>query len=172
MGSKKRAIKQVKKLIADFCQRQYTLLDKGKTPEIDADAFEVMETIGQNITYKRIPKATKYDPECLKGAIETTIQDLYTIQKFPDMMDDEPENGNLLAQVVKWAYESEMEAVKNDNPFLDWAVNSIENERFEIEAWMIEDWLENHSNEHCKNEEQYKRYHQLNEALTQKESEE
>ena len=81
-------------------------------------------------------------------------------------MDDEPENGNLLAQVVKWAYESEREAVKNDNPFLDWPIETLENERFDLEEWIVKDWLAHHSHEHSNNEAQYKRYHQLNEALT------
>ena len=44
-----------------------------------------------------------------------------------------------------------------ENPYLEWTEDSIADEIFEVEQWMLEDWLDSHTTDNDK----YIKYKQL-----------
>ena len=57
-----------------------------------------------------------------------------------------------------------MKEVKQ-NPYLGWTEDSIGDERFELEQWIIQDWLKSREQDCVDEESQYYKYCQLNDAL-------
>ena len=51
------------------------------------------------------------------------------------------------------------------NPYLEWDEDSIGDERFELEQWIIQDWLKNREQDCVDEDSQYYKYCQLNDAL-------
>ena len=50
----------------------------------------------------------------------------------------------------------------DENPYLEWSEDSISEELFELKQWIVEDWLDRTS---TTNDDNYKKYHLLNNAL-------
>ena len=51
------------------------------------------------------------------------------------------------------------------NPYLEWTEDSIMEEIFNLEQWIIEDWLSNREQDTTDEDSQYYKYCQLNDAL-------
>ena len=51
------------------------------------------------------------------------------------------------------------------NPYLGWDEDSIGDERFELEQWIIQDWLSSREQDSVDEDSQYYKYCQLNDAI-------
>ena len=51
------------------------------------------------------------------------------------------------------------------NPYLEWDEDSIGDERFELEQWIIQDWLSSREQDSTDEDSQYYKYCQLNDAM-------
>jgi len=51
------------------------------------------------------------------------------------------------------------------NPYLEWDEDSIGDERFELEQWIIQDWLSSREQDSTDEDSQYYKYCQLNDAV-------
>ena len=51
------------------------------------------------------------------------------------------------------------------NPYLEWSEDSIGDERFELEQWIIQDWLSSREQDSTDEDSQYYKYCQLNDAM-------